>query len=96
MRELKGDWRDLFNGFMVALDPPTTPDAGLEAFVAGTTDEVPESLASTTLVGTPQQVADRVQAYVDLGVSHFLLWFLDAPDEAGLRLFIDQVAPRWR
>ena len=36
------------------------------------------------------------QAYLDLGISHFLLWFIDAPDEAGLRLLAEQVAPRFR
>lgn len=81
---------------MVALDPPGAADAELAAFLDGQTDRVPEALVDTTLVGTPEQVADRVQAYLDLGVTHFLLWFLDAPDEAGLRLFIDRVAPRFR
>jgi len=47
-------------------------------------------------VGTPEKVSEQVQAYVDIGVSHLLLWFLDAPDDAGLRLFIAAVAPRWR
>lgn len=81
---------------MLALNPPATEDGQMQAFLSGQTDRPPEALTRMTLVGTPDQVVDQIQAYVDLDVSHFLLWFLDAPDEAGLRLFIDQVAPRCR
>ena len=48
------------------------------------------------LVGTPDDVVDQIRAYVDLGVSHFMLWFLDAPQTDGLRLFAERVAPRFR
>jgi hypothetical protein len=37
-----------------------------------------------------------MQAYVDLGVTHFMLWFLDFPSLDGMRLFAEQVAPRLR
>ena len=30
------------------------------------------------------------------GISHFMLWFVDTPDQAGLRLFAEQVAPQFR
>ena len=81
---------------MLALNPPATEDPQMQAFLSSQTDTPPEALTRMTLVGTPDQVVDQIQAYVDLDVSHFLLWFLDAPDEAGLRLFIDQVAPHCR
>ena len=81
---------------MLALNPPATDDPQMQAFLSSQTDTPPEALTRMTLVGTPDQVVDQIQAYVDLDVSHFLLWFLDAPDEAGLRLFIDQVAPHCR
>ena len=38
-------------------------------------------------VGTPDMVADILQPYLDLGVSQFMLLFMDLPDVAGLRLF---------
>ena len=32
----------------------------------------------------------------DLGVSHFMLWFLDFPSLAGIQLFSEQVMPALR
>jgi len=81
---------------MLALNPPTLEDEQMSAFLSGATDTPPDALTRMTLVGTPEQVADQIQKYVDIGVTHFMWWFLDAPDEAGMRLFIDEVAPRWR
>ena len=48
------------------------------------------------LVGTPEQVAARLQAYVDLGVRHFILRFLDFPRPEGALRFAAEVAPRLR
>ena len=45
------------------------------------------------LFGTPDEVVDQLHVYRDLGVSHFMLWFLDAPDPAGVRLFAEKVRP---
>ncbi len=81
---------------MLALNPPESEDEQMTAFLSGATDTPPDALTRMTLVGTPEQVADQIQEYVDIGVSHFMWWFLDAPDEVGMRLFMDEVAPRWR
>jgi alkanesulfonate monooxygenase SsuD/methylene tetrahydromethanopterin reductase-like flavin-dependent oxidoreductase (luciferase family) len=45
------------------------------------------------LVGTPEAVARQVAAYERLGVSHFMLWFLDFPSLRGLSLFANAVRP---
>jgi alkanesulfonate monooxygenase SsuD/methylene tetrahydromethanopterin reductase-like flavin-dependent oxidoreductase (luciferase family) len=45
------------------------------------------------LFGTPDEVADQIRVYQNLGVSHLMLWFLDAPDPSGIRLFAEKVRP---
>jgi alkanesulfonate monooxygenase SsuD/methylene tetrahydromethanopterin reductase-like flavin-dependent oxidoreductase (luciferase family) len=45
------------------------------------------------LMGTPDEVIDQIRVYQALGVSHLMLWFLDAPDPAGLRLYAEKVRP---
>jgi alkanesulfonate monooxygenase SsuD/methylene tetrahydromethanopterin reductase-like flavin-dependent oxidoreductase (luciferase family) len=72
---------------------PDTPDPELVAFALGEGEQLPDFIASGWLAGTPDQVARRVQAYADEGISHFLLWFVDLPDDSGLRLFAEQVMP---
>lgn len=83
---------------MVALDPTTGGKHAeeLAGFLSGSTDELPQSVKDTWIIGTPDEVAAQVQGYIDLGISHFLLWFMDAPDHAGIELFAREVAPRFR
>lgn len=71
-------------------------DPGLAAFVAGEADELPARLAETWLAGTPDEITVQVRRYLDLGITHFLLWFMDAPERTGLELFAREVAPRFR
>ena len=82
---------------MIGLAPDAAPlPDGLDAFLTGATDDLPPSVADTWLAGTPDEVAAQIQAYLDLGITHFLLWFMDAPDPAGLELFAREVMPRFR
>jgi alkanesulfonate monooxygenase SsuD/methylene tetrahydromethanopterin reductase-like flavin-dependent oxidoreductase (luciferase family) len=46
------------------------------------------------IVGTPDQVADKLRAFVDLGVTYFVVRLIDFPDNTGLQLFMDEVMPR--
>lgn len=48
------------------------------------------------IVGTPDQVAERLRAFTDLGVEYFILRFADFPDTAGVELFADEVIPQFR
>ncbi|MBL8162585.1 MAG: LLM class flavin-dependent oxidoreductase [Anaerolineae bacterium] len=84
---------------MLALTPPgeTIPsDADFTAFVRGESDSYPRYLTDAWLVGTPAEVIAQMQAYIKLGVCHFMLWFMDAPESAGMRLFMEQVAPAFK
>ncbi|HJR25856.1 MAG TPA: LLM class F420-dependent oxidoreductase [Acidimicrobiales bacterium] len=55
-----------------------------------------DSWTEGNLVGTPEQVAEKIQAYVDLGCTGFYPWCSDYPDTTTLRLFAEQVMPQLR
>lgn len=48
------------------------------------------------IVGTPDEVAAKLQRFVDIGVEHFILRFMDFPRFDSAKLFIDEVLPRFR
>ncbi len=82
---------------IIALAPADqSPDAGLHAWLAGATDALPNALAQTWICGTPDQAEQRLRGYVAAGITHFLLWFVDAPRLEGMQLFAEQIAPRFR
>jgi F420-dependent oxidoreductase-like protein len=54
------------------------------------------SWVAGNLVGTPEQVADKIQAYIDLGCGGFVPWCSDYPDPASLELFATEVMPEFR
>ncbi len=45
-----------------------------------------------TFVGTPEELRAQIKLYQELGVTYFMLFFLDLPDVAGLRVFAERVA----
>ena len=49
-----------------------------------------ESWRAGNLVGTPEQVAEKIQTYVDLGCTGFVPWCSDYPDTETLELFADR------
>jgi alkanesulfonate monooxygenase SsuD/methylene tetrahydromethanopterin reductase-like flavin-dependent oxidoreductase (luciferase family) len=57
---------------------------------------LPGSFEDRALVGTPDEVVDRIREYQALGVRHFMLWFLDFPSTTGLKLFAEKVMPALR
>lgn len=50
-----------------------------------------EDFARTNLVGTPEDCIKQIRQYLNLGVTHFMLFFGDLPDLRGLRLFAEKV-----
>lgn len=53
----------------------------------------PQGYARDNLVGTPEQVAEKVQAFVDAGCRAFVIWCRDAPSTETLERFMAEVAP---
>ena len=58
-------------------------DAGSRSFWG----EPADSWRAGNLVGTPEQVAEKVRTYVDLGCTGFYPWCSDYPDTETVRLF---------
>ncbi len=48
------------------------------------------------LIGTPDVIVDRLKDYTNLGVTHFMLWFMDYPNLDGVRLFAEEVMPQFK
>ena len=50
---------------------------------------------ASSLIGTPEQVAEHIRQCAALGVSHMQIRFADFPKTDGIRLFMDAVMPRF-
>jgi alkanesulfonate monooxygenase SsuD/methylene tetrahydromethanopterin reductase-like flavin-dependent oxidoreductase (luciferase family) len=77
--------------------PGAGPDdrlpAGVEEFLNGRCDHLPDAITDTWIIGTPAQARQRVRDLRHLGIDHLMLWFMDAPDRTSMRSFMAEVAP---
>jgi alkanesulfonate monooxygenase SsuD/methylene tetrahydromethanopterin reductase-like flavin-dependent oxidoreductase (luciferase family) len=55
-----------------------------------------EQWRAGNLVGTPEQVCEKIQTYVDLGCTGFIPWCSDYPDTESMDLFATEVMPNFR
>ena len=55
-----------------------------------------DSWRAGNLVGTPEQVAEKLQTYIDLGCTGFVPWCSDYPDLTSMELFATEVMPQFR
>ena len=55
-----------------------------------------ESWSAGNLVGTPEQVAEKIRTYVDLGCRGFVPWCSDYPDHETMELLATKVIPELR
>lgn len=51
-----------------------------------------EDFDKENLVGTPDECTAELQPYVDLGVTHFMMYFAESEDTSSLKLFAETVA----
>lgn len=56
----------------------------------------PAAWREANLVGTPEQVCERIQRYVDAGCGAFVIWPSDYPSHETLTLFAQRVIPQFR
>jgi F420-dependent oxidoreductase-like protein len=54
----------------------------------------PDEYVRDNLVGTAEQVAEKVQGFVDAGCREFVLWFRDYPSTDSLEGMLTDVAPK--
>jgi F420-dependent oxidoreductase-like protein len=53
-----------------------------------------KDLMKTTFVGTPKEGIEQLKQYLNLGVTHFMLFFGDLPELRGLKLFAEKVVQK--
>jgi F420-dependent oxidoreductase-like protein len=53
-----------------------------------------KTFKKTSFVGTPEDFIKQLQPYVNLGVTHFMLFFGDLPDLTGVRVFAENVVQK--
>jgi F420-dependent oxidoreductase-like protein len=58
--------------------------------------ELYESWVAGNLVGTPEQVSEKIARYVELGCTYFVPWSPDYPSTETLELFGREVIPNFR
>jgi alkanesulfonate monooxygenase SsuD/methylene tetrahydromethanopterin reductase-like flavin-dependent oxidoreductase (luciferase family) len=74
----------------------------VEGIALGETEAEAQRVAAETRwkkdvrVGTPAQIAEQLQPFVDLGVEYLIVRLVDFPSHAGMDLFTQEVIPRLR
>ena len=68
--------------------------ADVVAFARGEAAEPLAWMRETWLIGTPDEIEAQIRRFAELGVTHFMLWFVDAPDDSGMRLFAERILGR--
>ncbi len=60
-------------------------------------EEYPDDLWSNTIImGTPEEIAEKFESLIDLGITYFTLRFEDLPNKRGLQLFAEHVMPEFK
>jgi alkanesulfonate monooxygenase SsuD/methylene tetrahydromethanopterin reductase-like flavin-dependent oxidoreductase (luciferase family) len=86
---------------MEGLRPAKRSDADILAQLKATNPALDSygsrrDLEQEFLIGTPDVIIRRLHEYTALGVTDFMLWFMDFPSLDGVRLFARDVMPAFR
>jgi alkanesulfonate monooxygenase SsuD/methylene tetrahydromethanopterin reductase-like flavin-dependent oxidoreductase (luciferase family) len=55
-----------------------------------------EQFRENVIIGTPDECAQRVEDYREIGVDLLVTWFIDYPSMNGARLFASKVIPEFK
>lgn len=58
-------------------------------------DMDPSAIKETGIFGTPDECMERIQKYIDIGVTSFTLVFRDLPIRKSIRLFAEEIMPQF-
>lgn len=55
-----------------------------------------DTLSQQFIIGDAATVAERIEAYREMGIDYFMFWFMDYPSSNGLQSFAERVMPLFR
>ena len=55
-----------------------------------------EECKKVYIIGTPDECLNKIKQYVELGITHFMIWFIDFPSFRGIELFAEEIIPKFR
>lgn len=61
---------------------------------SGTDFSDPDQLREQMMIGTPSELIHRFNQFIDAGVTHFMLWFMDYPSVQSMTIFAEDIRPR--
>lgn len=73
-----------------------------EAIALATTEDEARQIAAQSpydnhpIIGTPAQVTQQLQAFMDVGVQYLIVRLIDFPKLTGIKLFVEEVMPNLR
>ena len=62
----------------------------------GSLQLIPGDILENCISGTPERCIAKIKQFTSLGVTQFMLWFLDVPSSDSLELFAREVMPAFR
>jgi len=77
-------------------DPTQVRRSWFGRCICTTSEEEAATLKGPGLLGTPEQIIEQIQAYVDLGIDHFMLGSRDVTDLTTVELLAHEVFPHFK